>query len=217
MRSMTLVIFLLSILFTALQAAAKDSDNCIAYLTPTQSYAALMQKRQLMRQHDERLRKKRLILKNGGLCTSTCGINAVQALLNLGGRQLRKNSASYLHIMLDYLKLLHRVDGRKGLTLTELKEGLYFLAAGLMLPIRINVEPYQDTMQLTPQNDEILIAMLADQESHAVVVLGPHRMTNEIALSDPNSPNRLKSAPFSTFEYYVKEIMRIRRVTSLSL
>jgi|GEM_PF-6134272 len=207
MRKKGLVIFFLALLATP---SVYAKDICTTYLTPTQSYVSLMKNGDLLQQRDDSLRRRRLILKNGGLCTSTCGINVLHALLKILERHLIKPAAVYLELMLEYIKLEHGVDGRKGLTFEQLRTGIRFLANGIHLPIQMTIEPYKLTHQLVAAHDEILLVMLVDEDSHVVVLTGQDDAMTEVFFSDPISPNEMQTVPTSMFREYVKEVMRIR-------
>lgn len=208
MRTSRTVIFFLA-LFLSPMAVAKTSNICITRLTPLESFISMMEGGELMPQTDVRLQRRQLLIKNGGLCTSTCGINVIHALSKMVGRKFAEPPA-YLELMLDYIRATEGIDGRKGLTFSQLQAGLRFITNGMHLPIRIRIERYRYTRQLRSADDEILLAMLVDEEPHVVVLTGQDVDGSESYFSDPHTPNLKLSAPTSMLKNYVKEVMRIR-------
>jgi hypothetical protein len=145
-----------------------------------------------------------LLIPNGGLCGSTCGVNVVHAMISyLSGQpaDFSQNADYYVHRIVDETHNTFGTDAREGLTLPELASALRFLAEELH--IRIYADSISPTEgrplaveDLVPADDELIIASIrkgrrADGAPayHAIVITAAHPDRNSVWFSDPNFPN----------------------------
>jgi|GEM_PF-5278332 len=173
----------------------------------------LMSRRQLIHQNDIRLGSRDLLIENGGLCASTCGVNVLHAMVSYQFGHVAdftRKADHYLHRILEEVYKNTRTDGRLGLTLSELAIGMDELRRDLNLQIStefVQVRPGAPIFMrdLIPAENELIIASIRQGQSgghalyHAIVITDADPERKLISYSDPNRPNagaRASMIPF---------------------
>ncbi len=202
-------IFLI-LFFAGFSAEAKWSNKaCEAYLHSETSlgatFVSLQNHGQLIQQMDPRLAMRALLVPNGGLCVSTCGVNAIRAVYHYAtgfGGPVQAFPDEYIHRIVNQVWWQNGHDARFGLFFSQAAVALQSIALQEHLNMVVAWEPIP-SRPLTlgtvkpAENELVMIAVetgLKDDGTpafHAFVVSGMNSESKFLSLSDPYLPNRI--------------------------
>ena len=157
---------------------------------------------ELTAQVSTELQQRELIVPNGGLCATTCGVNLLQGALLYSGVEtstFRGEANLMIHKLVQTVWDQSATDGRLGLATQRLEKALKTLAKPFsdLFKLSTSMEvyiPHWSGLSLKPDEIKVLIIKLARNENrHAILAyaidgdLYPEWWS--VHYSDPNSPN----------------------------
>lgn len=172
------------------------------------SYLDLMEKEKLIHQTDARLKKRKLLKKNGGLCAFTAQVNAIQAISQYYGISKSKFIGRPDYFMFEIIEEARRFmvnDPRyDGAYLSDVRKYTDGVLEQHGLDGVIRLEYTENPDDLNPAKFKNyswklrVLGMLSEngEEGHTVVALKSDQKNNIIYISDPNYPNQVIKTPF---------------------
>lgn len=188
-------------LFTQFAFAADCREDLVPGETLGGNFEKLMANEKLIGQQDPRLDQRKLLVPDGGLCVSTCGVNVLHSIL----AALRGNFATFARKSDEHVERIvtetekaFSKDARYGMTLPQLASALRIIAAEFGVSLVIdehfpgpgNDLTYKD---LAAKPDELVVVSVRqgtrrdEPQYHAIVLTGTAR--DQVWYSDPNYPN----------------------------
>lgn len=199
------------ILLTGLSAEAKwAEDACQAYLHSNSSLGAtfvtLQNQGQLIHQHDPRLAMRALLVPNGGLCVSTCGVNVIRAVYHYAtgfGGPVQAFPDEYIQRVVNTVWVQRGHDARLGLAFHAAATAMQTIALQEHLNMQVAWEPLGlravTWSTLKPAHNELVMVTIESglnpdgtPSFHALVVSGVNLQNGFISWSDPQMPNKLQ-------------------------
>jgi hypothetical protein len=176
------------------------------------SYLELMEKEKLIHQTDIRLKKRRLLKRNGGLCSFTAQVNAIQAVSQYYGFSKSKFLDRPDYFMFEIIEEAKRFmvnDPRyDGAYLSDVEKYTEEVLEehGLDGVIRLeytdkksDIDP--DKFKNYPWRLRVLGMLSEDEEEgHTIVALKIDRKNGVMYTSDPNYPNKVQKTPYRKTE-----------------
>jgi plasmid stabilization system protein ParE len=199
-----ILFFTLSLLFVS---AAQAQLYCASLFlrddfSASESFRNLAWQNKLLSQMDPALVKRGLVVPDGGLCASTCGVNVLRALYDYNLLSHDKFKADRrLRDIVRYAEEAWGVDARRGLTLEDLGNALEVLAERLgdfYVRSQLHRGFFSET-DLIPPLDSLIVAQITTTNpeiSHAIVILQTNPVDQSIVFSDPNDSGKI------TYTYY---------------
>ncbi len=172
------------------------------------SYLELMEKGKLIHQTDNRLKKRKLLKKNGGLCSFTAQVNAIQAVSQYYGvskSKFLKRPDYFMYEIIEEARSYMIEDPRyEGAYLDDIQKYTSSVLEyhGLDGIISLNYTDDPDTIdpdRLKNYYWKIRILGMVNEkedEGHTVVALKIDPKKKIIYTSDPNYPNKIVKTPY---------------------
>lgn len=171
------------------------------------AYIELMESKKLIHQTDKRLKKRRLLKNNGGLCAFTAFVNAIQATsqyYQIYKSKFLKRPDYFLFEIINeartYMETDPAYDGIDFISLVKYSnEILNYYGLNQVLRIKhvdltnVNIDDFHQQYWKIR-----LLGMLSQdgKEGHTVVLLKVDKVNKLLYVSDPNYPNKIISAPY---------------------
>ena len=172
------------------------------------SYLELMEKEKLIHQTDIRLKKRKLLKKNGGLCSFTAQVNAIQAVSQYYGvskSKFLKRPDYFLFEIIEEARRFMVEDPRyEGAYLSDVEKYTEEVLEEHGLDGIIRLEYTDKKADLDPTQFKNyswrlrVLGMLSknEDEGHTVVALKVDQKNSIMYISDPNYPNKVLKTPF---------------------
>lgn len=189
--------------------------------TLVNSYLELMEKEKLIHQTDVRLKKRKLLKRNGGLCSFTAGVNAIQSVSQYYGvsksKFLQRPDYFLFEIIEEARKFMIDDPRYDGAYLSDVKKyseevleehGLDGIIRMVYTDTPSKLNPYQFKNNAWKLR---VLGMLSEdgEEGHTIVALKFDHKKNIVYISDPNYPNKVIPTKFAQsekgFELYLSE------------
>lgn len=181
----------------AIQALYTDRPSLL------NSYLELMEKQKLIHQTDIRLKKRKLLKRNGGLCSFTAQVNTIQAVSQYYGiskSKFLKRPDYFMYEIIEEAREYMVEDPRyEGAYLSDIKTYTDTILYNHGLDGVIRLEYTDDPADIDPDTFKNyywklrVLGMLSDKEDegHTVVLLKIDRSNKIMYISDPNYPNKV--------------------------
>lgn len=173
------------------------------------SYLELMEREKLIHQTDARLKKRKLLKKNGGLCSFTAQVNTIQAISQYYGiskSKFLKRPDYFMYEIIEearqYMVEDPRYDGAYLSDVEKYTEEVLY-QHGLDGVIRLEYTSRSEDLQPEKFKNYYwklrLLGMISEdgEEGHTVVVLKIDPSKSLMYVSDPNYPNKILRTPYS--------------------
>jgi len=167
------------------------------------AYLTLMEKKKLLNQLSNKLKKRRLLKKDGGLCAFTAMVDAFEAFseyYKLARSKFIKRPDYFLYQIIDEAR--NSMDADPAYEGIELKDLVTYTSAviekyGLESIVQLNFinDPKEiDPDKLNPDGSKIRLLGVTSKdgkEGHTMVMLGIDTKKKVFFVSDPNYPNKV--------------------------
>lgn len=172
------------------------------------SYLELMEKGKLIHQTDNRLKKRKLLKKNGGLCSFTAQVNAIQAVSQYYGiskSKFLKRPDYFMYEIIEEARNFMIEDPRyEGAYLSDIAKYTSSVLEYHGLDGVIRLTYTDDPEKIDPnkfKNYYWKIRVLGvlnkkGDEGHTIVALKIDSQHNFFYISDPNYPNKVVKVPY---------------------
>jgi hypothetical protein len=201
-------LFLLIVLWLSLTAdfSVASQVHCERSLASVSDhYENLAHTNQLIHQMDPRLILRDLVIPRGGLCGTTCAVNALHAVARYLNRDTSGSFAGYsdefLHEMVLAIFERFRHDSRQGVFAPQLIYGIERKAYELRLPVWASAQYSSTSADLVSAENELIVAIVniglnpeGGPTAHALVITRADPIQGLVTYSDPNYPNQLKTS-----------------------
>jgi hypothetical protein len=172
------------------------------------SYLDLMESQKLIHQTDNRLKKRHLLKKNGGLCGFTAQVDTIQSVSNyfqIAKSKFLKRPDYFLYQIIEEARAYMTDDpAYEGAILADLGKYTENVLEKYGLDEIIHIEYTDKKSDIDPEKFKsyywkmrmIGLASEDGEEAHTVVVLKVNVEKKLIYLSDPNYPNKVITVPY---------------------
>lgn len=172
------------------------------------SYLELMEREKLIHQTDIRLKKRKLLKRNGGLCSFTAQVNAIQAVSQYYGisksKFLQRPDYFLFEIIEEARRFMVEDPRYEGAYLSDVDKYTEEVLEEHGLDGIIRLDYTEQKADLDPTKFKNyswrlrVLGMLSEdeQEGHTVVALKIDQKNGIMYISDPNYPNKVIETPF---------------------
>ncbi len=185
------------------------------------SYLELMEREKLIHQTDIRLKKRKLLKRNGGLCAFTAQVNAIQAVSQYYGvsksKFLQRPDYFLFEIIEEARRFMVQDPRYEGAFLSDVDKYTEEVLEehGLDGIIRLDYTDKKEDLDPTQFKNYSwklrVLGMLSEngEEGHTVIALKIDKKNEIIYISDPNYPNKVIETQFKKskkgLELYLSE------------
>jgi hypothetical protein len=209
-RGIILVILLLFPLISWCRTTRVDEIRALRTDNPSllNAYLDLMEKQKLIHQTDNRLKKKHLLKKNGGLCGFTAQVDTIQSVSNyfqIAKSKFIGRPDYFLYQVIEEARDYMTEDpAYEGAILADLGTYTENVLARYGLDEIVNIHYTDNKSDIDADKFKTyywkirMLGLLSEdkEEAHTVVVLKADHEKGVLYLSDPNYPNKVVTVPY---------------------